>query len=71
LNCKLCDRETLEKGFCKQHLKAYNNLHDRFGLWKNALGISWKEYLSEIAKNDLAGMWVKEVSKYLTENEET
>ena len=71
MNCKLCDREASEKGFCRQHLKAYGNLHDRFELWKNALDISWKEYLSEIAKNDLAGIWVKEVSKYLIENEET
>jgi len=71
VNCKLCDREASKKGFCRQHIKAYENLLDRFELWKRALDISWKEYLSEIAKNDLAGIWVKEVSKYLIENEET
>jgi hypothetical protein len=71
VNCKICDREAKEKGFCPIHLKAYENLVDRFDLWKKALDISWKEYLSEIAKNDLAGNWVKEVGKYLIENEET
>ncbi len=71
MNCKLCDRDASKEGFCRQHLKAYENLYNRFELWKKALDISWKEYLSEIAKNDLAGMWVKEVSKYLIENEET
>jgi hypothetical protein len=30
-----------------------------------AQNISWKEYLSEIAKNPLAGEWVKEVAQHL------
>jgi len=29
------------------------------------LNISWKEYLSEIAKNPLVGAWVKEVAQQL------
>jgi hypothetical protein len=33
------------------------------------LGISWKEYLSEIAKNPLTGEWAKEVAEHLVEME--
>jgi hypothetical protein len=33
--------------------------------WNKALNISWKEYLSEIAENPLAGEWVKEVTQQL------
>ena len=33
--------------------------------WNKAPDISWKEYLSENAKNPLAGEWVKEVTQQL------
>jgi hypothetical protein len=32
--------------------------------------ISWKEYLSEIAKNPLTGEWAREVAQYLIEVED-
>ncbi|NLE05712.1 MAG: hypothetical protein GX638_13065 [Crenarchaeota archaeon] len=70
MSCKICNRKAVNNGFCRFHLKAYENLFGKFDLWKNALDITWKEYLSEIAKNDVAGIWVKEVSNYLIENEE-
>ncbi|MCW4006926.1 MAG: hypothetical protein NWF04_10115 [Candidatus Bathyarchaeota archaeon] len=41
-----------------------------YRVWVLALESSWKEYLSQIAKHTLAGDWVKEVAKYLVENEE-
>jgi hypothetical protein len=71
LNCKLCYREAKEKDLCTLHLKAYKNLLDKYDSWSKAIDISWKEYLSEIAENALAGNWVKEVAKYLIETEET
>jgi hypothetical protein len=72
VTCKICGREQVsEKGFCERHLKAYKNLGYRFPVWDKALGISWKEYLSQIAENSSAGNWVKEVAKYLIENGET
>jgi len=43
---------------------------DRFPAWEKALKISWKGYLSQIAKNALAGKWVKEVATYLEAYEE-
>lgn len=71
LNCKVCDRSAVENDFCELHLKAYDNLVNRYSIWKKALKISWREYLSQVAKNSLTGDWVKEVAKYLIENEET
>jgi hypothetical protein len=46
-------------------VKAHKNITVRYEQWKAALNISWKEYLSEIAKNPLAGEWVKEVAQHL------
>jgi hypothetical protein len=71
LPCKICEREVFEEGFCEFHLKAYCNLSSKFELWRKALDISWKEYLSQIVENSSAGNWVKEVANYLIENGET
>jgi hypothetical protein len=35
------------------------------------MGISWKDYLSQVAENSSAGNWVKEVANYLIENGDT
>ena len=70
LYCVIC-RTKIEKGvFCEYHQEAYENILDRFPVWEKALKISWKGYLSQIAKNALAGKWVKEVVAYLEANEE-
>jgi len=71
LNCKVCQRDFVEGGFCEWHLRAYRNLVDRFPVWGRAMEITWKDYLSQIAENSSAGNWVKEVAKYLIENGET
>jgi hypothetical protein len=71
LTCKVCKKEAKENGFCAQHQRAYDNLMESYSFWRKALKISWQEYLSQVAKNSLTGDWVKEVAKYLIENEET
>jgi preprotein translocase subunit Sss1 len=71
LNCKICGREAVEKDFCMFHLKAHENIVNKFEFWRKALKTSWKEYLSQIAKNSLTGTWVKEVAKYIIEHGET
>ncbi len=53
------------------HLKAYENIVEKYDSWRKALKISWKEYLSEIKQNPLTGEWTKEVANYLTNTEET
>ena len=65
MRCAICHRESGEFNYCKFHLKAHENIMTGYEQWKAALNISWKEYLSEIVKNPLAGEWVKEVAQYL------
>ena len=69
MNCKICSRETEENVFCPLHLKAYKNVLEKFMAWEAASNISWMEYLVEIQKNSLTGVWAKEVAKYLIEEE--
>jgi hypothetical protein len=71
MNCKICRRKAIMKEFCSVHLKAYENIIEKYECWKKALTISWREYLSEIERNPLTGEWVKEVASYLINNEET
>jgi hypothetical protein len=47
------------------HQKAYDNLQQRFEDWKKASGIDWKNYLQEVARNPLTGIWAKEVAESL------
>jgi len=42
---------------------------EKYDRWRKATGISWKEYLSEIAKNPLTGEWAREVAHSLVEME--
>jgi len=70
LKCKLCSREAVNNKYCELHEKAHKNLMEKFEIWKQALNISWKEYLSEIVKNPYAGEWAKEVAEEMLKNEE-
>lgn len=70
MQCKACSRESGEKDFCPVHLKAYENIVEKYVIWRKALKISWEAYLSEIEKNSLTGEWAKEVAKYLMSKEE-
>jgi hypothetical protein len=69
LNCRACDREVAERGFCLVHLKAYENIVEKYDVWRKALKVSWREYLSEIEQNSLTGEWAKEVANYIINNE--
>jgi hypothetical protein len=51
------------------HAKAYANVTEKFGAWKAASEVSWMEYLREIQKNSLTGVWAKDVAKHLIEEE--
>ncbi|MGB9853731.1 MAG: hypothetical protein ACPLRY_02860 [Candidatus Bathyarchaeales archaeon] len=65
MKCKVCSREAVENGYCDLHTKAYENVLKTYDAWRKALGISWKEYLSEIVKNPFTGEWAKEVAENL------
>jgi len=65
VKCVICDRETDGKSYCELHEKAYESIVEEYDVWKEALKISWRGYLSEIAKNPFTGEWAKEVAEYL------
>jgi hypothetical protein len=67
--CKICCRQADETGFCEYHTKALQNLKDKFRSWEVALQVSWRQYLDEVQKNSLTGLWAKDVAKYLIEEE--
>jgi len=69
MKCRICNREALEK-YCELHEKAYTNIVQKYGDWRGAMGISWKEYLNEIVSNPYTGSWAKEVAKQLLKNED-
>jgi hypothetical protein len=69
MSCKICSRPSKEKGYCKLHFKAYQNIYEKFDVWEKALGITWMDYLIKISKNSLTGEWAKEVVKHLIEGE--
>ncbi|MEM1589680.1 MAG: hypothetical protein QXZ68_01115 [Candidatus Bathyarchaeia archaeon] len=65
MKCVICGREAVENGYCDLHAKAYKNVVKKYEVWREALDISWKEYLSEIVKNPFTGEWAKEVAEHL------
>jgi len=67
IKCKLCERESLEKEFCLFHKLAYDEIIKGYELWKEALDINWRDYLSEVEKNSLTGNWAKEVIELIIE----
>ncbi|MCL2287624.1 MAG: hypothetical protein FWC33_00335 [Candidatus Bathyarchaeota archaeon] len=66
--CKICSRPIKENGYCNIHLKAYQNICEKFETWNKALEVSWMDYLINISKNSLTGEWAKEVVKHLIED---
>jgi len=70
LKCKVCSREAqIQSEYCELHEKAYQNIRQRFEVWKKASGVEWKEYLKEIAKNPFTGTWAREVAENLLSKE--
>ncbi len=51
------------------HLKAYHNVIEKFRVWEAAFNMTWSQYLVEVQKNSLTGVWAKDVAKYLIEEE--
>ena len=72
MKCKVCSREAqtqpLSK-YCELHDKAYENLQKKFEVWKNASNIEWRNYLREVARNPLTGIWAREVAENLLSEE--
>jgi hypothetical protein len=71
LKCAICNREAGENRYCELHTRAYESVIKKYEVWKGALEISWKEYLSEVVKNQLTGEWAREVAEYLSKSGES
>jgi hypothetical protein len=69
MKCKICSRETVKEDFCSFHLKANQNIIEKYQIWNNADPLTWCQYLCELQKNSLTGEWAKEVVEYLIEAE--
>ncbi|MFP3985575.1 MAG: hypothetical protein ACLFU9_06390 [Candidatus Bathyarchaeia archaeon] len=65
MKCKICDNEAVNSDYCILHKKAYQNLMEKFEAWKNALDLSWKDYLKEVIANPLTGTKAKEAAEAL------
>lgn len=62
--CRVCERE--KQGnlvYCEHHQAVYNNLKKSYPRWRQALGLSWTEYLEKVEKVSGTGIWVREVVK--------
>ena len=68
--CAICRREAYERKYCEIHARAYRCIHEKYDVWKDALSVSWEEYLSEIIKNPYTGSWAKEVAEHLLKKAE-
>jgi len=64
MSCKICGRRAKSE-FCKRHEEAYKSILEVYREWREAMSISWREYLEEIVKNPYSGRWVKDVASYL------
>ena len=47
MKCKICTREAEENGFCPLHLRAYQNVLEKFKEWQKASPLSWTDCLGE------------------------
>ncbi len=65
MECKVCGKEAMNREYCVIHEKAYQNLTEKFEIWKEALGHSWEDYLRQVIENPFTGARAKEVAEAL------
>jgi len=73
LKCRVCSREAQtqpQSRYCELHQKAYESIQKKFEVWEKASSIEWREYLNEVAKNPLTGIWAKEVARSILSGKE-
>lgn len=68
-DCSICGREGDGK-LCKYHHEACRRVARHYEVWRQRIGLTWKEYLCEVSKNELAGRWVREAAEFLLKEEE-
>jgi|Deesub1362B_J571_1020462.scaffolds.fasta_scaffold00004_9 hypothetical protein len=68
--CVICNnKKDMHPYFCRNHLRAYNNIIMSYEKWIKAYGqLDEKNYLNRIYTNPYTGEWAKEVALYLIKN---
>jgi hypothetical protein len=62
--CEIC-RRTDDGGLCRYHREARRRLIRHYEVWRERTTLDWTKYLNEMACNELAGIWVKEVAGFM------
>jgi len=65
LKCGICGREATNSGYCVLHEKARQSVAERYERWREALRLTWRDYLNEIIKNPATGAKAREVAETL------
>lgn len=66
MKCPICNLNKYEESdYCENHQSAYLNLKREYNNWKNALNITFQDYLKKIIENENTGEWAREVATYL------
>jgi len=64
MTCPICSRGTQES-YCDFHRMAHDNLTKAYVEWRDAMNITWEEYLKIVADNPNTGQWAIEVARDL------
>jgi hypothetical protein len=57
--------------FCENHQIAHSKLKHGFESWKEAIALSWEDYLLQVYEIDGLGKWVQEIIDYIMSQEST
>ncbi|AWR97748.1 DNA topoisomerase I [Acidianus sulfidivorans JP7] len=63
-NCKLCNLESTENGFCEYHNKAISKLHEAIKIWKERTGYDESTILKIIKGKKSTGKLISDIIKY-------
>ncbi len=68
--CRICGREPVDGRYCRYHRVAFDNLREKYAVWKEAAGVSWDDYLERLRQNPETGRWVLElIEDLMTEDD--
>jgi hypothetical protein len=65
--CLICGAPSRNR-LCSAHERAYQNVLASYEVWRQALEISWRDYLERVERNENSGRWVREVCAFLLRN---
>jgi hypothetical protein len=63
--CAICNRLQVEGSqYCRYHEQSYTKLLSTYRQWKNALDLTWSQYLHEIINHKETGEWARQVAAH-------